>query len=239
MDVFSHISAYFPLYPHFRGSAHFGQNENEESSADISTPASECHSEKDDKPADDSGSHSEEARRRSSVNVPVADSGRHSEDTRGRSSINIPVDDNGRYREEARGRRSVNVKAADSGRHGEVARGRSDLNFSSAGSKRLKEETLVKSPTTKKRRSRSPEVVVLGDTDDWPGMVHDACGTTRDNCAVVSEVRFFFCVRSFRLRFSLGFSFCLFTTCCITYNCKNAKIAEVVYSCSEFYYLLT
>ena len=58
------------------------QNENEESSADISKAASEYHSEEDDKPTDDSGSHSEEACKRSSVNFPVADSGRHSEDAR-------------------------------------------------------------------------------------------------------------------------------------------------------------
>ena len=114
------------------------------------------------------------------------------------------MDESGRHSEEARARSSVNVPTADSGRHGEVAGGRSGLNFSAAGSKRLKEETLVKSPTTKKRRSRSPEVVVLGDTDDWPEMVHDACGTTRDNCVVVSEVRFFFAYDHFICVFPWG-----------------------------------
>ena len=135
------------------------------------------------------------------------ENGRHSEDARGRSSINIPVDENGRHSEEARERSNVNVPTGDSGRHGEVARGRSGLNFSAAGSKRLKEETPVKSPTTKKRRSRSPEVVVLSDTDDWPGMVRDACGTNRDNCAVVSKVRFFFLRTIISSAFFLGVFF--------------------------------
>ena len=115
------------------------------------------------------------------------------------------MDENGRHSEEARERSSVNVPTGDSGRHGEVARGRSGLNFSAAGSKRLKEETPVKSPTTKKRRSRSPEVVVLSDTDDWPGMVRDACGTNRDNCAVVSKVRFFFAYDHFVCVFPWSF----------------------------------
>lgn len=126
--------------------------------------------------------------------------------------MNIPVDDSGRQSEVARGRNSVNIVADDGGRHSEDARGRSSLHVSAAGSKRLGDKTLersiVKSPTIKKRRPRSPEVIVVSDTNDLSEMEHETCRTRRDSYAVVSHVRFFcVCAIMSAAFFPLRFSF--------------------------------